>query len=150
MNPERGTTAARRRPGAWATIAWALAVALAAGCGGGPARHDAATRGAGERPARAGGAPTVHAGEMVYFADATRFTECGTAQSLPVAREGDLAVMQRAYLEKRAAPGAPLFVTFEGLIADRPRMEGPGLERTVVVTRFLGAWPDRRCPPRPR
>lgn len=84
-------------------------------------------------------------GEMMYMADAARFTECLTGRSYPVAQEGDFVRMQRAYLEDVKQPGARLYVTFEGMITDRPRMEGSGVERSAVVTRFTGAWPEQRC-----
>ncbi|HXV26101.1 MAG TPA: YbaY family lipoprotein [Alphaproteobacteria bacterium] len=85
------------------------------------------------------------AGEMIYMADAARFTECPTGRSYPVAMEGDFIAMERSYLENTSAPGAPLYVTFEGSIVDRPKMDGDGQEPTVVVTRFINAWPNERC-----
>jgi copper homeostasis protein (lipoprotein) len=85
------------------------------------------------------------AGEMVYLADAVRFTECLTGRSYPIAQEGDFVKMQRAHLKNVKEPGARLYVTFEGLITDRPRMEGSGAERSVVVNRFINARPHGRC-----
>jgi uncharacterized lipoprotein NlpE involved in copper resistance len=85
------------------------------------------------------------AGEMTYMADAARLTECLTGRSYPVAMEADYLPMERAYLKAAKSPGAPLYVTLEGSIVDRPRMEGAGVERTVVVNRFIDARPDRRC-----
>jgi len=84
-------------------------------------------------------------GELTYFADAARFTECLTGRSYPVALEGDFAALERAYLAAIKEPGAPLYVTFEGSIVDRPRMEGGGTERTVVVNRYINVWPEERC-----
>ena len=84
-------------------------------------------------------------GELVYIADAARFTECSTGRDYPVAQEGDFVRMQRAYLKDVKEPGARLYVTFEGLITDRPRMEGSGVEHAVVVERFTRAWPNREC-----
>lgn len=84
-------------------------------------------------------------GEMVYFADAARLTECLTGRSYPIAAEGEFVEMQRAYLASIEEPGASLYVTFEGTIADRPRMEGSGVERSVIVNRFINAWPNQRC-----
>jgi copper homeostasis protein (lipoprotein) len=92
----------------------------------------------------ADGRPTM-GGELTYMADAARFTECMTGKSYPVAMEADFIVLERAYLAVAAGPGAPLYVTFDGAIVDRPRMEGEGAERTVVVTRFINVWPDQRC-----
>jgi copper homeostasis protein (lipoprotein) len=85
------------------------------------------------------------AGEMTYLADATRFTECLSGRSYPVAPEGDVVAMQRAYLAQIAAPGARLYVSFDGTIAERPKMDGAGSERSVVVNRFTAASPARRC-----
>ncbi len=85
------------------------------------------------------------AGERVYLADAVRFTECLTGRNYPVAMEGDFVKMQRAYLKDVKEPGARLYVTFEGLITDRPRMEGSGVERSVVVTRFINTRPNEKC-----
>jgi copper homeostasis protein (lipoprotein) len=84
-------------------------------------------------------------GEMVYLADAARFTECLTGRSYSVALEGDFVKMERAYLKDVKAPGARLYVTFEGVITDRPRMEGSGVERSVVVNRFIDARLNQRC-----
>jgi len=84
-------------------------------------------------------------GEMVYLADAARFTECLTGRSYPVAQESDYAAMESAYLESAPAPGAPLYVTLEGTIANRPPMEGTGLQPTLVITRFIHAWPGQAC-----
>lgn len=85
------------------------------------------------------------AGHMTYQADAARFTECRTGRSYPIAMEADFVAMQKAYREAVREPGGPLAVTFEGAIVDRPKMEGAGLERTVVVKRFMKAGPDERC-----
>jgi uncharacterized lipoprotein YbaY/heat shock protein HslJ len=88
---------------------------------------------------------TLMGGEMIYMADAARLTECLGGQSYPIAMEGEFTRMQRVYLQKVSAPGARLYVTFEGAIVDRPRMEGGGNERTVVVTSFIDAWPSQNC-----
>ncbi len=84
-------------------------------------------------------------GEMTYLADAARFTECRTGRSYPVAMEADFVAMERGYREAVKEPGGKLYVTFEGSIVGRPKMEGDGAERTVVVKRFMKAWPDERC-----
>jgi heat shock protein HslJ len=84
-------------------------------------------------------------GEMTYLADAARFTECLTGRSYPVAMEGDFVAMQRGYAAAVKQPGAPMYVTFEGEILDRPPMEDAGAVRTVVVKRFINAWPGQRC-----
>lgn len=84
-------------------------------------------------------------GEMTYIADAARFAECLTGRSYPIAMEGDFEKLQQAYLKNVKEPGAPLYVTFEGSITDRPKMEGAGVERSVVVRRFIHAWPNQKC-----
>jgi heat shock protein HslJ/uncharacterized lipoprotein NlpE involved in copper resistance len=84
-------------------------------------------------------------GEMTYLADAARFTECLTGRDYPVAQEGDFVAMQRAYLRDAERPGSRLYVTLDGSITDRPHMGGRGAERTVLVRRFIGAWPGQRC-----
>jgi heat shock protein HslJ len=87
-------------------------------------------------------------GEMIYMADmadAARITECLTGRDYPIAMEGDYLLLERAYLETAREPGARLYVTFEGTISDRPKMDGPGTERAIVVTRFINAWPDQQC-----
>src|SRR4030095_4671269 len=85
------------------------------------------------------------AGEMTYIADAARFTDCQSGQSYPIAMEADFVKMQRTYMDRVSSPGSKLYVTFEGSIADRPRMEGSGTERTVVVSTFIDAWPNQNC-----
>lgn len=84
-------------------------------------------------------------GEMVYMADAARITLCKTGRSLPIAMEGEYPALERAYLEARSGPGASLYVTLEGSIAPRPKMEGEGTEPSLVVQRFVHAWPDLTC-----
>ncbi len=85
------------------------------------------------------------AGEVRYMADAARFTECLTGRGYPVAMEADFVKMERACREAGGEPGAPVYVTFEGSIVQRPKMEGPGLEPAVVVGRFIDARPGEKC-----
>ena len=59
--------------------------------------------------------------------------------------EADFRRMERAYSERVSAPGARLYVTFEGSIVDRPPMEGTGKVKTVVVSSFVDAWPNQTC-----
>lgn len=109
---------------------------------GGCARH--AAPGAAD-PATPATGRTVLGGEMQYMADAVRYFECGSGRSYPIAMEADFVAMERAYLGAVSAPGAKLYVTFEGSIVPRPKMEGGGEEPAVVVTRFIHAWPDEAC-----
>ncbi len=84
-------------------------------------------------------------GEMTYLADAARFTECLTGRGYPIAPEADARALEQAYLRQAASPGAPLYVTLEGTLTPRPKMEGPGQEPSLVVNRFVGAWPNQNC-----
>lgn len=88
---------------------------------------------------------SVLSGELTYMADAARFADCASGRSYPVAMEGDFKSLERAYLQSVSAAGAPLYVTFEGVIASRPKMEGEGTEPTVVVSRFVDVQADKRC-----
>jgi len=91
------------------------------------------------------GRASLMGGEMVYMADAARFTDCATGSSYPIAMEGDFIRMQQDYGRSASKPGTWVYVTFEGSIAERPRMEGSGVERNVVVSRFVRAWPNQNC-----
>ena len=84
-----------------------------------------------------------------YMADAGLFTECSTGQRWPVAQEADNATLEREYLKVRTEPGGPVLVRVDGRVAMRPRMEGEGLQPTLVPERFLGAYPGETCGPRP-
>ena len=83
-------------------------------------------------------------GAFRYFADAATFTLCRSGEELPVAQEGGYRELKAAYAAKRSAPAAPLYVTVEGAIKTRAGMEGPP-RPTVVVKRFLAAWPGESC-----
>lgn len=92
-------------------------------------------------------------GMLRYMADAAVLAECSTGQQWPVAMEADFAAMERAYLqaleETGAEPGAPLMVSLEASLAQRPVVDGAGMRRTVVVERFVGVWPGETCPAAP-
>jgi uncharacterized lipoprotein YbaY/heat shock protein HslJ/uncharacterized lipoprotein NlpE involved in copper resistance len=83
-------------------------------------------------------------GEFVYFADAAVFTECRTGLRFPVAMEGDYLALERAYLDARPEPMAPVVVTVKGDIDMREGMEG-GLRQILQVDRFDGVWPGLTC-----
>lgn len=89
--------------------------------------------------------PALMGGEMVYMADAARFYECATGRSYPIAMEGAYIDLERAYGESARPPGSRLYVTFEGTVTDRPKMDGVGNEPTVVVGSFVGVWPHQDC-----
>ena len=83
-----------------------------------------------------------------YMADAGLFDECSTGRRLPVAMEADNAALERAYLEQRPEPFAPVMALVEGRIAMRMPMEGPGPVPMLVPERFLRLSPGDSCPPR--
>lgn len=84
-------------------------------------------------------------GMFLYFADAARFTECRSGRSWPVAMEADIVALQRAYLDARQRPQTPVPATIEARIAARPKMEGEGMQPTVVVDRFVAVHPGEAC-----
>ncbi|HSP89529.1 MAG TPA: copper resistance protein NlpE N-terminal domain-containing protein [Vicinamibacterales bacterium] len=88
-------------------------------------------------------------GMFRYMADAGVFTECSTGQRWPVAQEADNATLEREYLKVRTEPGGPVLVSVDGRVAMRPKMEGEGLQPTLVPERFAGAFPGETCGPRP-
>ncbi len=81
-----------------------------------------------------------------YFADSGRFTECLTGQSWPVSRESDNAALLFAYSKARRHPGDEVLASLFGRVAAAgPTMEDAEQQRTLVVERFMGVWPDETC-----
>lgn len=80
-----------------------------------------------------------------YMAEAGRFSECLTRLNVPVAQEHANAELESAYAKVRREPGEEILVNVEGRLTMRPRMEGSGQQRTLVVERFLGVWPGETC-----
>ena len=80
-----------------------------------------------------------------YMADAGRFTECVTRQSWPVAQESENAALESAYSRARRTGGQDVLVELVGRVALRPKVEGEGRERTLVVERVVGVRPGARC-----
>jgi len=78
-------------------------------------------------------------------ADAPRFRECRSGLEWPVARTDDYPSLERAYNEKRAAPGAELHVTLEARIERRARAGGESAQATLVVERFVRVQPGDSC-----
>jgi copper homeostasis protein (lipoprotein) len=87
-------------------------------------------------------------GMYMYMADAGNFRECLTGKRWPVAMEAANAALERAYGEARNNPGDEVLAGVEGRIAMRPKMEGEGLQPTLVVERVVGVWPGKTCPQR--
>jgi copper homeostasis protein (lipoprotein) len=84
-------------------------------------------------------------GMYTYVADASRFTECLTRQTWPVAQEQDNTALESAYIQAQHQPGEAMLVTLEGRVALRPTMEGEGQQPTLVAERFTGIWPEETC-----
>lgn len=84
-------------------------------------------------------------GMYSYLADAGSFAECLTGRRLPVATVADNAALERAYLEARAEPGAPLLAVVEGRIAALPPMEGAGTVPQLEPLAFIRLEPGATC-----
>ena len=89
------------------------------------------------------------AGMFRYLADAASIRLCATGSTLPVAMEGDVLRLEKAYLANQPAEsrGEPMLVKLEGLITRRLSAEpGRGPVPTLVVERFQGVHPGQSCP----
>lgn len=84
-------------------------------------------------------------GMFTYMADAASFTDCETGSRLPVAMEGAYVDLERSYLKLKPATGAPLYVTVQGKVENRPKMEGAGTIPTLIVEKFVSADQKGRC-----
>lgn len=95
--------------------------------------------------ARPAAPPPVIAGELTWRADAPHFTDCATGRSHPVAQEGDWPRAERAWRAAAKTPDATLYVSFEGSLEERPGIQADSSEATIVVRRFIHAWPGETC-----
>lgn len=118
------------------------------------AAEDAPAIEAGKRAAPEGtGTPSAPNGVVrmrglfAYMADAATFVDCRTGERLPVAMEADYLALERAYLDNREEPGRPLLVIIDGYVAERPAMEGDGIENVVIVDRFVEIRVGELCEP---
>jgi copper homeostasis protein (lipoprotein) len=84
-------------------------------------------------------------GMFRYMADAARFRDCGSGLQWPVEMSGEYRTLERAYVARRAAPGAELQVSLQARIEARPKMDGAGSEPALVVEKFVDAMPGRKC-----
>lgn len=83
-------------------------------------------------------------GMFTYFADAAMFEECLTGQRVPVLMEADYLALERAYMDARSAPMAPLLTRLEGSIAMAEAMEGPD-RPSLTVERLHHVTPGGDC-----
>ena len=84
-------------------------------------------------------------GLFTYMADAALFEDCSSGRRYPVAMEAGYLELERAYLEQRTQPGAPLLVLIRARVEKRPPMEGDGELDTIVVEGFEAAFPGEHC-----
>lgn len=83
---------------------------------------------------------------FTFFADSPRAVLCADGRALPVAMAGDYAALARAHDAARPAPGAPVWVELDGLVASRPAADpAQPPQDTLVVERFGRIDPPRRC-----
>jgi copper homeostasis protein (lipoprotein) len=89
-------------------------------------------------------------GMFTSTADAASIVLCADERSILVAMEADYPALEAAYAKARTKPGERVLVSMNGLLAPRPSMEAGQPPRTsLVVERFVGIWPGRRCPTKP-
>src|SRR5262249_60720086 len=82
---------------------------------------------------------------MTYFAGSPRIVLCATGRNHPIAMEADFLKAQEAYRLAAKPPGSPVYVTFEGTIAQRPKMEPEGTETAAVIRCCINTGPDGLC-----
>lgn len=87
-------------------------------------------------------------GMYTHFADSGTFTECLSGQRWMIAQQGDNAALEREYLKVRGEPGREVLVSVDGQVRQLPSMEGSRKQPTLVVNRFVGAFPRETCGPR--
>ena len=82
-----------------------------------------------------------------YQADAGRFVECRTGANMPVAQEGDNALLESAYLAAQPAPGAPMRVEVQGRWVQRPMVDAPppAQQLVLLVERFVSVTSSASC-----
>jgi uncharacterized lipoprotein NlpE involved in copper resistance len=117
------------------------------GCSEQPSTDSTLTNAVAEVSVEVESAPGAQAmrGLFTYMADAAIFEDCVSGRRYPVAMEADYISVERAYLEARSEPGAPLLVVIRAGIERRPPMEGDGEIDVIVVERFEAAFPGGHC-----
>ncbi|GGA74679.1 hypothetical protein GCM10011369_15620 [Neiella marina] len=76
-------------------------------------------------------------GDFRYMADAALFMECSTGRRWPVAENPIRLQLERQYQQWRSAPGEPLLISVNGVIEQRPAMEGESLVDTLVLVELI-------------
>lgn len=84
-----------------------------------------------------------------HQADAGRFIECRTGMDMPVAQEGDNALLEAAYLAARPAPGAAMLVQVQGRWVQRPMPDMPpsakAQQLVLLVERVVSVSSNASC-----
>jgi len=81
-----------------------------------------------------------------YMADAGMFIECQSHLRLPVAQEQDNAELESAYGKVRRSTAERILAEVEGQVAMRPKVDGTGLQPTLVVEHFVSlGQPGETC-----
>jgi heat shock protein HslJ len=78
---------------------------------------------------------------------AAQFYDCRTGQSVPVAKSGPYAALERAYLESRTPPGEGLMVAIRGRYLERPATDAGASEVMLVVDSFEHVIDTGDCAP---
>lgn len=87
-------------------------------------------------------------GAYTYTAEAATFVECSTGQRWPVAPDAAARDLESAYVKARPEPGAALLAEVEGMVIDRPKVEGTGTQPTLMVEKLVRFLPRESCAPR--
>ncbi len=84
-------------------------------------------------------------GMYLYYADAARFTLCGSDESIAVAFDEDHINLERAYLKMDLAEMQEVYVRVLGRIEERPAMEGDQMIPQLIVSKAISAYVNQSC-----
>ncbi len=84
-------------------------------------------------------------GMYQFRTDEPVFEECLSGRSFVVAREGDSADLERAFINSKHQPGEALMVSLIGRLVHRMPAKGSSPVLTVVAEQFTGSWPGETC-----
>jgi copper homeostasis protein (lipoprotein) len=84
-------------------------------------------------------------GYFIYLADAALFTDCEDNKRYPVVQQGDYLKLETEYLKIVSDGGKKVFITFEGEIIEKDRVEGEGKRKFIVVKKLDGLFSDKSC-----
>ncbi len=102
---------------------------------------------AGEEPPAppVGETPPPLRGFVTFSAEAAHFTDCATGRQFRIAKAGDYAALEHAYVAAGQEPGRPVLASFDGRIVEEPPAGGNGPQEVVHVDRFVGVWTGEAC-----